>query len=134
MPAQDGCHQPESGGTKCPICGYQAPVDNFANPQSFPLKGGTQPESFIVLVRGCQMPELAKLIWKRFAACAQGMLEGVPDARTPTALSRSSNPKGYHLPESYFSMPLTCWVIFGTGGWEGRRIRPPSTGSILASG
>ena len=57
MPAQDGCHQPESGGTKCPICEYQAPVDNFANPQSFPLKGGTQPESFIVLVRGCQMPE-----------------------------------------------------------------------------
>ena len=80
------------------------------------------------------MPELAKLIRQRIAACAGGMLEGVPDARMPAALSRSSNPEGYHLPESYFSMLLTCWVIFGTGGWEGRRIRPPGTGSILASG
>lgn len=51
MPARDGCHLPESGGTKRPISGYQAPVDNLANPLASAL-GKTWPNFPIVLLRG----------------------------------------------------------------------------------
>ena len=40
---------------------------------------------------------------------------------------------GCQTPEFYPTV-LTWRLILGTGGWDGKRIRPPSTGSIRASG
>ena len=72
----------------------------------------------------------------RGSACAVrlGETEGVPNARTAAALAGMCPARGYQMPERYFPMALTWCAIFGTGGWEGSSIRPPSTGSILASG
>lgn len=134
MPEPTGCHVPELRGTDYPSQGYQAPVDNFSRSTGILIDQTRLPPPSPPPHQGYQMPEPSVSRAEAPAPCGWVRLRGVPNARTAAALAGTCPARGYQMPERYFPMALTWCAIFGTGGWEGSSIRPPSTGSILASG